>query len=421
MINNLSELLSLIITSIICIYCFFSGIDINVRFVIALCAILVLIIPFLSRTRFKVGHISIVWFINILLTSIYADSFSGGTIDYNVFILVLLFFHLIISSNSERIDARRILNVIMFFSVISVVILLFEVVLQERMLPFLSFFLSNENYYNEVMRIRMGSGFSGLAEFPNVISMATVIIFFYSAYLMKKKNRLLRMFLLFISTASLILASERSNFFMIPFSFFFTYYIGEKQNNFLKALKIMFIVIFGAVLFISLRSSLYQIVFFSRIYDTIDLLLIGDDFSNGRLLLYSTAISLWKQNFYLGNRWFYFFNHNRGILGRDTYVHVHNLILELLCDVGVIGLCIIIIPIIVFLGLNIKALRIAPAERKNIFKFTLAMQTFFLLDSMLHVTFFSTELIPFYFITMTVFFSIFNKKYDIKDSQLKSS
>ena len=123
----------------------------------------------------------------------------------------------------------------------------------------------------------------------------------------------------------------------------------------------------------------------------------------------NTAIMLWKQNPIWGNGWFYYYFNNKNILHNGLYVHTHNFILELLCDCGIVGTIIVLIPFVAALIDNIKLLKKSTIENSNVYKLTLAMQIFLLTDSFFHVSLYNTHVIGFYFLTLAIMYIHKNK------------
>ncbi|MCI8888111.1 MAG: O-antigen ligase family protein [Hungatella sp.] len=105
------------------------------------------------------------------------------------------------------------------------------------------------------------------------------------------------------------------------------------------------------------------------------------DFTSGRILLYDRAVRLFKENMIFGSGWggFRSVYKFRDIVG---YYEVHNIYLQMLCEVGVIGSLIFIIYFLRNLKLTYKAISGCGEEWKKYVYFALFGQIYFVLYGM---------------------------------------
>ncbi|MBQ9300548.1 MAG: hypothetical protein IJ214_08550, partial [Clostridia bacterium] len=103
------------------------------------------------------------------------------------------------------------MKTLVFFSSVTITVVLLEAVFKKSFLSLLSPFLSGKKLYMEQIRISRKNGYYGLSEYPNVISVAAAILLFYSLWLSNKTSRIRKYMLLAASMIGLIITGERSN------------------------------------------------------------------------------------------------------------------------------------------------------------------------------------------------------------------
>ena len=115
------------------------------------------------------------------------------------------------------------------------------------------------------------------------------------------------------------------------------------------------IVILG--LFVLFLPQLKEIEFLRRYVMTIEKLLAGQDITSGRTELYTQALNLFFSSPIFGIGWgqfaCYVTPEFKAIHGQDV-MNVHNIYLEFLCEVGIIGAIFIIVPMAYMLAKTIK-------------------------------------------------------------------
>ena len=391
----------------LCVYSMFSAVDISLVLVCGISLACLALLVVVTGGVISISRVFLLLTIDIVLATIYSHRFEPALISYSLVFLILIMTCIVITSHPLKYDLESIIKVVVFFSIVSIVFLIAEYVFRTRIRGILSLFLSGDNLTLEMNRIQTGYGFRGLAEFPNAISIAGFFLLCYTIWMTNSRNKTKKAILYVLSIVGIVISGERTDFVFVPFSLVATYYLGSDRGKLFRALKIFAIGIATILILILLRSYLMKYYLFRRVFTSITGYFAGESISNGRSRLYSTAIMQWKRSPIIGSGWFYFFYNNRGIIGRDVYVHVHNLILEFLCDCGIIGMIMFMLPITSSLFGNVRELRKIGDNNKytRIYKFSLALQIYFLTDSMLHVTFFSQNLIMFYFLALLFYYS----------------
>ncbi len=400
---NFNETLFFLMSCLLCSFGFFSAIRISGLVVSLFLFVLSFFLIFYNKGKIKINNIYCIWLFVIFMMIIYSYKLTIEVVAYAVWLLALIFMSVVITSHIENFKIETIIKTLIYFSSLTIIIVFLESLYPSIILSIFAPFYVQDFYFEELNRVYSEGGFRGLSVFPNVISMAGAILISYALFILSSTTKLKKALLFIISVIGIILSGERSNLVLLPLSIGLSYYLGNNKNRLIRVLKIIGLVILILLSLFFLYPYLLQFRIFERVFSSIAMLLAGEDVSNGRLHLYISAINSWQQSPFFGNGWFYFLLNNRGALGRDVLVHAHNLIFELLCDWGLIGMCFILLPLLYSLFLNIKAARNLN-QTTGIFYMTLVLQVYFLLDSLLHVTFYSLNMISFYFIFILIFY-----------------
>lgn len=386
--------------AVLCVFSFFSAVDLRMPIVIGvLLVVSVFVFVFLQASIYiSITHIGWIIICYIIFTYNRAADIS---MKYNYFYAALVVFSICISSVYSPDDRfyRLVFGVIASIAFVCIGVILLEYIIGTPMLTLLSKVLPEDVVQQEAFRMKNGLVYYGMAFFPNVNSMAAFLMIVYAVFICDASSMAkftLKIFCLLIGITGLLLTGERSNLLTVPAAFFVTFSLGKKSKLFMAGVG------FLALAFAVYTAMPYLQEFraFERIYDSIVNFMEGEEISNGRDVLYSTAINLWKESPLIGHGWFYFYTHNIGILVSGNYDHAHNFILELLCDLGVFGTLFFLLT----LGTAFVQNAVAIKRMKNSFaqplKAVFTMQFYFLLDSMFHVTFYTQFLVSFYFIAI---------------------
>ena len=391
------NILSAIMIAVLCGFSLFSKLNINAFIVCGVCVAYAFAILVINKGKLIVNKTLLIWFCVTLLMFIYLYLTTKKINVYYFLFLSLVLFAVAITTVWDKIDVKMMMTVMTVFSSILIVTAVMEKVFGLRI--FGSGKLSN-----------------GLAQHANLVSLATIVVFIYALWMMEASKPIYKYLLLFVAVVGILVAGERSNLLLIPLAVIVVYYLYGKKNKAFKVVRILIIVGVAIFLFFALRDILSQYRVFGRVYETIDSYLAGDSMSIGRDRMRDSAMDAWLRKPIFGNGVFYFFYNNKGILDYGKFTHAHNFILETLCDCGIVGLVIILIPISIPLIQNFKLVKKPITPNSGVYKFTLAFQIYFLLDSLFHVTFYSTYMISFYFICIALFYV--KKSQDNEDQEL---
>lgn len=169
----------------------------------------------------------------------------------------------------------------------------------------------------------------------------------------------------------------------------------DKKRRWIRTVSLVGVALVALVLLILLLPKLKEIDFLRRYVMTIEKLLAGQDITSGRTELYAQAVKLFAANPVLGIGWGQFATYVtpefKAAHGQDV-ANVHNIYLEFLCEVGIIGAIFIIVPMAYMLVQTInqfERLISAPMDSPNrkmaiqINTLSLTIQLFFVLVGML--------------------------------------
>lgn len=232
----------------------------------------------------------------------------------------------------------------------------------------------------------MYTGFSTNCGFT-AAHLSAGILCYISTFKMKRKKGLLTLLFLFIS---LLMTGKRSTFVFLLFSIVFLYIISAKKREKLKVyISIYFVSLTMVLLYIMLGGLFSMIPAVARITQTIDGILLGLDVSSNRTIYYDYAWELFQNNPWLGIGWG---NYRNSTLGHVTWVNtveVHNIYLQMLTEMGIIGFLGMVIPMVIvwiktkkFYKELISVQASGNTTWKVLFFYSLGYQTFFLLQGL---------------------------------------
>ena len=403
--SNVFEMVTYTITFIVYVFSLFSSIRINSGTICAICLALAIFLVVLNRGKIKIQTIYLKWLFNILCIFTYVFISHQGSHAINTMLLVMVLANIAITSVYDKFNTDSIVRIAGSVSAVSIIIVLLEIVLRGPMLNVISHVASQSFADAERTRVMAGQGYRGLAEYPNVLSIASALLLFYSLWYCDADNKIKKYSYFSLAVLGIVITGERSNIVLIPAATAVVYFFSGNKQRAIRLFRTIATLIVSAVFVLLMRNFLSQYRFFERIFNLINLYISGGSVLGGRQVLNSTALKLWSQKPIFGNGWFYFFYSNRGILHGGSYSHAHNFVFELLCDTGVVGLILAVIPIITSLIDNIKIVNDQKNQSISLFKLTLAVQVLFIMDSMFHVTFYNLNMIGLYFINLMAFYS----------------
>lgn len=249
-----------------------------------------------------------------------------------------------------------------------------------------------------------------------------VIITLYRTALISSKWKCLFVLSTPILLYALMLTGKRAHLLFMVVSAILTLIVTSViKKNFNKLVKLTGSIVMIIILsIVSLPKLLMNNNFFinnrllHRISTSIEGFISGEDITSGRVDLYAYSIELFKESPILGIGWREFSEFSVGMINVDTGSHPHNIYLQLLTELGLLGFVIFLIPVVYIYFITIKSLKYISDNSSHIIwepmiKFSLYIQTFFLLYGLTGNLLTDHLFILIYFFSITMVLSF--KKY----------
>ncbi len=326
-----------------------SDLSLNVPVMVVFLTLFEIGVLILSR-RFKVtlnsAHIPYYLFALMIIINLRPN----GYIEEQPFYLfsMLMFLFIMPLCKPGDVDRNRVISIALVTSVIVAVLVYLSMFLPDI---FSSIYLnlvsrSSREYNQWIMR----QGYSGtvgadIGKTAAYITLGLSFTFSRFLYYKDKKNLLITMFLLL----ALALVGRRSELLAFILASLLILYEsssrGKKQRLILIFMALLIVII---ALYFLIASNVITYSGKNRIINSLFLLIHGEDISNGRLRLYAAAIESFREHPIFGIGWGGARSITRKILSND--VNVHNIYLQLLCEVGIVGTIFGLIMVLVILN-----------------------------------------------------------------------
>lgn len=235
----------------------------------------------------------------------------------------------------------------------------------------------------------------------NAIYLSISTIFLFSEFLNNKKRSSL--FFLLISVIGLFVAGKRAHLLFSILCCALLYFFSKKDSKMLN--KIVYFSIIGVVGIVALFILSNYIPEIMNVVNRFALLIDEGDLINGRGDLYNLAIMLWQGSMLIGNGWGSFsYNYPKYISNANAAetVDAHNCYIQLLCEVGIIGVIFVALIMIYALKSAYKNLsdETLTQDESLMAKFSFAYQLFFLLYCLTGNPLYDHQCYVVYFIVM---------------------
>lgn len=258
----------------------------------------------------------------------------------------------------------------------------------------LPFFTSSQS--KEIMWLYSRGNYSGLtwqtAFTSGYLVFGLGIIAFSVRRINRKWQKIALMMIVLIMLIALLLMGKRAHILFMILSLVVTYlFSAEKKKFATQVIKVSFYIISSIFIFwifilnIQLKDDNPLAKIIGRFTLTVEGLIEGEDITSGRSILYEYAFKLTKENPVLGIGWRSFSERSFGVLNSNSASHPHNIYIQLLTELGYIGILLFIIPVIyilvrtVKLLLNYDKLFKRNLNWKPLVQYSLYLQIFFIL------------------------------------------
>ena len=332
--------------------------------------------------------ISTLWWIAILAIALstFRTSFDINTyVDVYIFTICVIFISLCERSAPIFTPSMKIIRIFSMYYALSIwVQILFPNVYRSflRLIPERS-----SSYITEFST--SNTGYTGFTTNPGFTAGYIVVglLWLVSLYLYRKADgvriRIPLIASILFMLVCLFLTGKRGHLLAFSVSVIVMYLLSTKGKEKFTRFGYVLIGIAGIlVLLICFSEFITFIPGVSRLYTSILGLIQGEDISNNRSTLYAFAIHLFKENPLFGVGWGQYRFLTVGNVTLIRTIEVHNIYLQMLCEMGIIGMICMIVPMFVSLRLAVKSLRHAIVRKDmewySLLVFSLGYQIFFL-------------------------------------------
>lgn len=283
-----------------------------------------------KKFSFKKYHFFIFsWLLYLFLSTLWTPNLEVFQNEFlSQFSVVIMFIIL----TSIKTDKKRLDNIFRIIWINSFIIAL------------LSLFFNEQYFYLEDRIVLSLFGYKIDPNYQAILVLFGIALSF--TYLLNDKNKILSIIFSIVGIFSLFLTGSRGGFIALLIISIISLILYIKNNLTVKKIGQFILIIF------TLSISLYIFVFnffpeniFERIF-----LISGYGDGSSRINLWNNAFLLLKENFNLifGAGWGAFFHYN------DANLAVHNTYLSVMSDTGIIGFCLLFIPIFIVFYKSIK-------------------------------------------------------------------
>lgn len=350
--------------------------------------LLVLELVFLIvKRRITVNYIMLAWAVNIGI--IVVRTVTWDQTNIKIFLSYVLGFFFLILSMDEPLKLSYIFN--KYIKCVIVIVLITPLV--QELTPFLSI-------WGEP-----GTGIVGKSYYVHIMAFIWLAYCFFS----KKIGTIWKLIAVLLVAVSVMLTGSRSNLLTIPLTIGAVYILQSAKGETIKRIIKFVVIAFVVAVCVYSAGKYFQMDSILRIIETAERMLSGLDYSNGRNALQEMAWSDFMGAPIWGIGWMNFSDYHVG----QSYgnYNVHNFYLQLLCEIGIAGTIMFLMPIVYALFSDAKFIRTTQDEekKKNV-GISLAFQIYFLMSSALHSTSYDAIYILLYFVFVTYSCSIKSHK-----------
>lgn len=360
------------------------------------CLLFIIFSYVISSNKIYIYKVDLLWFlffsyflINLTIHSQFQNTFYLDIIGYAFIFLFLIF---------AKIDAKYFVISIKILFLISIIYALSSIMqyykIELYMKYFIRFFTSGER--EEILRIYNNGNMTGFtwqtAFIASYVTYGIAITFISYKYIKSKFSRILMLSVTILMFLSLFMSGKRAHLLFMFISLFIVFFFSAESKKMikqgLKLITILFssmIILTGFLLLVDIDEKGPMGNVINRFFDTINGLEQGEDITSGRVYLYRYALELFSNNPIFGIGWREFKEISVGIINYNTGSHPHNIYIQLLTELGIIGFILFVLPMIYSLIKTIKLLvRYSlyfgkDLQWKFLLQFSLFVQSFFFL------------------------------------------
>lgn len=299
-------------------------------------------------------------------------------------------------------------RIILFFALFYAASVWFQVFFPSAYKLFLNF-MPEANQSRILKGVKAGEYYTGFTSNPGftggyIVSGIFALVTEYKSLIVHKTTKIV---LLLLLTITLLMTGRRAHTAFLIAALIGYYLLPYKGKIFRKRLKLIVVSVLVFILFVVFSwNYLIQIPLFSRINASILALFNDGDISSLRISLYMLAWTLFLKNPWFGIGWENFRYAVVGNVTKQTEFDVHNVYLQLLCETGIFGFIIIMIPIVIIFILTLRSIRNLENDGKEpwfpALSYSLIYQMFFLLYGLTGNPLYSPSYLMMYFFSSSI-------------------
>lgn len=308
-----------------------------------------------NKKKLKIPVDRLFWLM-ILIPFIYS---SPNRLDLTLFTVGILII-LTVKLSLQNIDTLY--RVIKVVAVVNAVCVFVQAIDNDFFVPFARarFSESIYSYYMQILSESYISGCNGIVGdtagyLLNAIGVLCSCMLIYG----RKKTKIFSYVLLGIFLIALLFTGKRAHLLCGVVAAIILYISSGRPMG--KAKRILLSILVIIVLYYIMRVVMFffpDINTISRIIDSINGMVLGEDISSGRTTLYGYAFFQFESSPIIGIGWKSFNQLTTSLYNYSSAHYVNNDYLQILCETGIIGFICIFVPMYIFFLKTFKALKI---------------------------------------------------------------
>ncbi len=333
-----------------------------------------------------------------------------------IFVLTVLY---ALVASYEEFDLYKAINFLIGLSLIYTFFIFIQFLFTDGFNQLYFPLLSDTTRQRAVLYSRRGYYF-GLHTSPHEV--AGIIAFSIAALLLrgllngKPKKRLLMIVLLVALTVALLLTGKKGVLLAFAGALVVSAVIlyGSKKQWKKAGIAVGASVLLALVMLIVIRIAPDNALF-HRINQFIDQILSGQAVGSDRMQLYQHALEAWKENAVFGIGWYRFVALSTAELGYSVAHQVNLDYLQWLCEMGVVGFILVMIPLLytlyqaIFIGVKILG-NIPQAKEKWGILFAIFIQIYTVVYAFIEVPFYDVYFFAMYILSCMVINGVYEKE-----------
>lgn len=348
----------------------------------------------ISKNGITLTRVDFLWFLfyilfilNITLNNLFTPQIIFDILVYTSALLFLILVKINIDYYKSSMKLIALLGIV--YAVSAIFQYLFTDEYLSNVLPLFS--LEDQSDILKLLRGNSYTGFTNQTAHLAGYTLSAIGVIVFSNKKDKYSSKLITLLLLIVLFTGLLLSTKRAHLVFTIIAILVTYIFSVNNKRVVKqTVRLLTGIVAGMIIAIILYSSDANqdspiVDFINELEYTFVGFIEGEDVSSGRTVLYSHSWELFKENFITGIGWKEFRENSLGLINSDRGSHPHNIYLQLLTELGIIGFLLFIIPVLYVYYKTFHLLRVLSLQdnRFNNWKqgiqFSFFTQTFFLL------------------------------------------